>query len=327
MNDWIYSTPEDAGFDALKLRELDKEIAQKKGDIGSLLILKDDKIVYENYAGNCSKDKPMNISTVTQSIMSALVGIAIDNGIIRDENQTIGDFFPDASAEAKAVTIKELLTMSVNYKWVLKEPIDRIRRQKDWCKFILDSIGKKKQKFLFSMGNSHILSAIISQSSEMTTLEYADKYLFKPIGITSVKDSEMKTFSKEEVFGNNNEGWVKDPQGIYAGGWGISMTPEDLLRFGKMYIDGGKYNGTQIISEEWIKKTTSPFFEDSGYSWWIRNAKDPFVYMAVGIGGTNMYCIPDYNMVISFVSNISKFDTMPMDRWKLVSKVILAALK
>lgn len=324
--EWTYKKPEEVGMNPDKMKELDNALNYQLGTIKSVVIAKDDSIVYQKYLQGCQKEDTHNISTVTQSIMSALIGIAVDKGYIKGVDQCIADFFSDAELNdtAKHITIEELLTMSVPYTWKGKEPLDRIRRKKNWVDFILSTISKKKkEEFRFSMGNSHLLSAILTKATGMSTREFANEYLFKPIGMNEVSDNEMKSFSKDYVYGEKIDGWVKDPQGIFAGGWGLSVTAEDLARFGCLYVNNGKCDGKQIVSEKWVKDSVAQYYEDSGYSWWLRGVENPLVYMAVGIGGTYLYCIPEFKLTVVI---ISKLDNMFFDRWELVEDYILPSI-
>lgn len=322
--DWTYKNPEDVGINPDKLKELDNALNYQMGVIKNVLITKDDSIIYEKYMQGSEKGETLNVSTVTQSIMSTLIGIAIDRGDIKGVDQKLGDFFPKAGMNAAQITIEDLLTMSVPYTWKGKEPLDRIRRKKNWVEFILSTIGKKKkEEFQFSMGNSHLLSAILTMATGKSTLAFANENLFTPIGMKEIRDQEMKSFSKDEVYGDKMDGWVKDPQGIFAGGWGLSITAEDLARLGRLYVNNGKCDGVQVVSEEWIKKSVTQYYDDSGYSWWIRKPESPLVYMAVGIGGTYMYCIPEAKMVVVI---LSKLDTMFYDRWELMEEYILPSI-
>lgn len=325
--DWIYKSPEEVGIEASKLNEIEDALKFQMGTIKSVLVIKDGYIVYEkNMPGNNENDKH-NLSTVTQSIMSALVGIAIDQNLITSVKQTIGELLPEAKKYPAAcqVTVEELLTMSVTFSWKGREPIDRIRRQKNWVEFILSTIArKKKEKFQFSMGCSHLLSAIITNVSGMSTVEFANKYLFEPIGISKVQDGEMGSFSNKDVFGDNTMGWIKDPQGICTGGWGLSLTAKELASFGQLFLDNGVCDGKQIISEKWIKESIEQCYEDLGYSWWLRSAGDSMAYMATGIGGTYLYCFPAYDLEVVI---ISKLDDMFFDRWELIDGYILPSIK
>lgn len=322
-----YKTMAEAGINPDIEKELDSALNYQLGTINSIVVAKDDAIVYERYLNGTVKDEPANVSTIAVSIMSALIGIAIDKGFIQGEEQSIADFFKEKklSDAARNTTIRDLLTMSAAYSWKGNEPFDRMRRQKNWVDFLLGTLAKKKkEKFLFSMGGTHLLSAILTKTTGISTREFANEHLFKPLGICEVPDVEMKSFSKEDVNGDYIKGWVKDPQGINAGGWGLCLTAKDLVKIGCLYLNNGVCDGHQIISEKWIKTSVSQFFDDAGYSWWLRIEDGVEAYMAAATGGSYLYCVPKYNLVVAVMS---KMDSMFFDRWELLKGYIIPAIE
>lgn len=318
---------EEVGMKADVEKELDTALNYQLGTINSIVVAKDNAIIYERYLNGAKKDYPTNVSTITITIMSALIGIAIDKGYIQGAEQNIVDFFKEKnlSDAARNTTIRDLLTMSAAYNWKRNEPFDRMRRQKNWVDFLLSTLAKKKkEKFSFCMGGTHLLSAILTKATGISTREFANEYLFKPIGICEVPDVEMNSFSKDDVNGDQIKGWVKDPQGINAGGWGLCLTATDLAKFGCLYLNNGICDDQQVISEKWIKTSTSQYFDDAGYSWWLRIEDNIETYMAAATGGSYLYCIPKYNLVVAV---ISKMDSMFFDRWELVKDYILPSIK
>lgn len=323
---WTYKKMEEVGMKPDTEKELDRALNYQLGTINSIVVVKDEAIIYERYLNGAQKDQPTNVSTITISIMSALIGIAIDKGYIQVVEQNITNFFKEKklSDAARSTTIKDLLTMSAAYSWKRNEPFDRMRRQKNWVDFLLGTLAKKKkERFSFSMGGTHLLSAILTKATGVSTREFANEHLFKPLGIQEVPDVKMKSFSKDDVNGEQIRGWVKDPQGINAGGWGLCLTAHDLAKLGCLYLNNGLCDGQQIISEKWIKASISQYFDDAGYSWWLRIEDDIEAYMAAATGGSYLYCIPKYNLVVAV---ISKMDNMFFDRWELVKDYILPSL-
>lgn len=325
--DWTYKTMEEVGMKADVEKELDKALNYQLGTINSIVVVKDDAIIYERYLNGGSKEEPTNIGTITVSILSALIGIAIDKGYIQGEEQSIAEFFKGKklSDAARNTTIRDLLTMSAAYSWRGNEPFDRMRRQKNWVNFLLGTLAKKKkEKFLFCMGGTHLLSAILTEATGVSTREFANEHLFKPLGMRKVPDVEMKSFSKDDVNGDQIRGWVKDPQGINAGGWGLSLTAEELAKIGCLYLNNGVCDGQQIISEKWVKTSVSQYFDDAGYSWWLRMEDGIEAYMATATGGSYLYCVPKHNLVVAV---ISKMDSMFFDRWELLKDYIIPAIE
>jgi len=183
----------------------------------------------------------------------------------------------------------------------------RLLKQKNWANFILNLPISDKMfgKFQYSSAVSHLLSVIITKTSNTSTQDFALKYLFKPIGILS---SSIK--------------WKRDPQGINIGGFGLCLKPRDLAKFGFLYSNGGMWNKKQVISKEWILESLKERVKEAsfsknkknaqgyGYHLWLTKIKDFNTFMALGSGGQILTCISKLDLIIVFTSN-SK-----LSRWK-----------
>lgn len=330
VTEWVSSDAKSVGMSSDKLQELEKALNFQLGIINSVVIVRKGAIVFEKYFHGFGPKDRFDMTSVTQNIISALIGIAIDKGHIKSVDQKIIDFFPEAASKAsdllkRSLTIKHLLTMTAPHSWKGKEPLDRLRRQKNWAMFILKTLGQKGNAgdFQYSLASAHLLSAILTRGTGVSTREFANEHLFRPLGMSELPDQKMKSFSKEEVFGKNITGWIKDPQEFNTGGWGLTLTPREMACFGYLYVNRGKCEDKQIISEKWIDESTAQHAEDFGYLWWLREDNDIVTYLGAGIGGTYIYCIPEKEMVIAIAS---KVDKMIIDRWELVEKYILPAI-
>ncbi|MFI2859293.1 serine hydrolase domain-containing protein [Paenibacillus sp. JSM ZJ436] len=328
--DWEIKDPATVGMLPDKLKELDNALNFQLGIIHGIAVVRKGSVVYEKYFRGFDAQNSHDLTSVTQCIMSALIGIAIDKGHIQSVDQKVLDFFPDASSRAgdvlkRSLTIKHLLTMTVPYGWKGSEPLDRLRRQKNWTLYILDTVASKgKAEFQYSLASAHLLSAILTKSTGLSAREFAIKHLFQPLGIREIADQKMKSFSKDDVFGNNLTGWIKDPQDFNTGGWGLTLTLRDLVRFGQLYLNRGKWEDKQIISDKWIEESIKQHSEDFGYLWWLREDKGIESYFGVGIGGTYLYCIPEKELVVTI---LSKSDKMIIDRWELLENYIIPAIE
>jgi CubicO group peptidase (beta-lactamase class C family) len=269
---------------------------------------------------------------VAKSIISALIGIAIEKGFIESIDRKVLEFFPDYKAapsdfRKRSVTVRQLLTMtapiaskSIGSRW---EPLDRLRRQPDWTRYALGLLGKGEPgRFQYSTVGTHLLSSILTRATGMSTREFANEYLFRPIGIKEIPDCEMKSFLPDDVFGKNVRGWIKDPQGISTGGFGITITPRDMARFGYLYLNGGVWDGRPVIPAEWIKESTASNPNNYGYLWWLKESNGIFSYAAIGSGGSMICCIPQLDIVVAIASKIVQ---KPRDPWILIQKCIIPA--
>jgi len=333
--EWRNIDPVSVGMDGTKFSDLDRIIKAQYSNINGIAIIRKGYLVFEQYYHDYGPQDTHNVASVTKSVISALIGIAIDAGYIKSVNEKILSFFPEYSPEAnditkRTITIKHILTMTAPFPWKVTErraaePLDRLRRQKDWVQYALDQLGRGGPvgQFQYSTTGTHLLSAILSRTTGKSAREFANERLFRPLGMHEIPDHEMKSFLLDEVFGKNAYGWVKDPQGYTTGGWGLNITLRDMARFGFLYLNRGIWEKNQIISEKWITESLTPSSIDYGYLWWLRNENKLFSYSALGSGGNVICCIPGKDIVIVIGSKII---AKPKDRWSLIEEYIIPAL-
>ena len=305
-NEWKELSPESVGIDTNKLSLVDKEIEIRLNGVNSFLIIKNGYIIHEKYFNGYNQEKTNHLCSVTKTIISALIGIAIEKRLIKSVNQKIFDFFPDFKFKASdylksGLSIKHLLTMTTGLLWNSKahEPmIRRLEKHKNWVDFILKLPIKDNmfERFQYSSAVSHLLSAIITKTSNLSALEFAEKYLFKPIGIPNNirKDSTGNCF---------NISWMKDPQGINIGGYGLKLTPRNMAKFGFLYINQGVWNDKQIIPKKWILESIRDYGAGYGYHVWITKIKNFNCFMAAGYGGQFIAGFPELDLIIVITSN------------------------
>jgi len=331
--EWRTVSPAEAGMDADKLLKIEPMIRSRYGNINGIVIVRKGYIVYERYFTGYGPADTHNVASVTKSFISALIGIALDKGYIKSVAQKALEFFPEYNAapgdiKKRTVTIKHLLTMTapiasktVGNKW---EPLDRLRRQRDWVKYILDILGQGEPGlFQYSTAGAHLLSAIITRATGLCAREFANHYLFRPTGMSEIPDYDMKSFLLDDVFGKNVSGWIKDPQGITTGGWGLTITVRDMARFGYLYLNNGIWDDQQVIPAAWIEESTAMNANKNGYLWWLFEADGAPAYTAAGSGGSHIYCLPNKDLVVAIASKII---SKPGDRWPLLDKCVLPAI-
>lgn len=248
-NDWPTADPAALGIDADKLSELDPKIKSEYSNINGIVVVRNGYIAYERYSHQYGPDDTHHIASVTKSIMSALIGIAIHAGYIKSVDQNVLDFFPDTPyKQIQAITIRHLLTMTAPYPFEdWHEPLDKMCMQPDWITYTLDMLGQGGTigTFKYSTAGAHLLSAIITRSTGKSAREFANEHLFKPIGMKEIPYYGMKSFGFDDLFGKNVKGWVNDPDGNSTGGWGLTLTPRDMARFGYLYLNHGTWNNQQ----------------------------------------------------------------------------------
>ncbi|WP_455717181.1 serine hydrolase domain-containing protein [Anaerosporobacter sp.] len=162
---------------------LEKTINSSYNNIAGLVVLKNGKTVYENYYNGYTAANAIHVASVTKSIFSALIGIAIEKGYIKSIDQKVLDFFPDYTikeGEKKSITIKNMLTMTAPYKYK-SEPYEKFFTSDNWIKFALDLLGGKGkiEEFTYSaIVGTHILSGILVKATGQSVFDFATKYLF-----------------------------------------------------------------------------------------------------------------------------------------------------
>ncbi len=247
------------------------------------------------------------------------------------------DYFPDYGIKRgektiQQVTLYHLLTMTAPYKFK-SEPWTRVCTSEDWTKAVLDLLGGRKGitgEFEYSTLGIQILSAIITKVSGMITVEFANKYLFEPLGITPRHNILMKNKEEHIEFvtskSSKGAGWLCDPQGIAAAGFGLCLSAEDMWKIGNLCLNNGMYEGKRVISSEWIEQMTSPRiicgnkfnYMKYGYLWWIIDEKEK-IFSAIGDGGNVIYVNGDKKIVVAIAST---FKPLVFDRVEFIQKYI-----
>jgi CubicO group peptidase (beta-lactamase class C family) len=262
----------------------------------SLLISIDGERIEERYFHGAQAAQQANLKSASKSVLSALIGIALDRGALESVREPIGRFFPGQitgpdAARKQAITIEDLLTMraglestsSVNYgQWV---------QSRNWVSYALAQplVDEPGGRMIYSTGSSHILSAILTKATRMSTLEFARKYLAEPLGVTL-------------------PAWLRDPQGVYFGGNEMLWTPRAMLAFGELYRNGGRVNSRQVVSPTWIRQSWLPRTRSSwsgreyGYGWWMDTLAGRQAYFAWGHGGQFIFVVPSVKMVAAITS-------------------------
>lgn len=329
---WTKSEPIEQSLQPKAITQLHSTILSEYDNIRGIVIVRNSCIVYEEYFNNHDYTTPIHVASVTKSILSALIGIAVDKGYIKSQKQTVLEFFPDFKSineddNRRNITLEDLLTMTAPYSFEdWKEPLEEFCNSSDWVQYALDKLGQngKIGTFKYSTMGAHLLSAILTKATGKSTLEFANEFLFTPAGMRNIPDYIMHGYGYEDLFGRGVRGWVHDPHNIVTGGWGLTMTVRDMARFGLLYLNKGKLEDKQIVSPNWIEMSTKPNKNNHGYMWWLFEDKEITAYAAMGDGGNTICCIPSKNMVIAIAS---EFMFNPKDRWLLIKDHIIPAIK
>jgi CubicO group peptidase (beta-lactamase class C family) len=267
------------------------EKAKQLPRLHSLLVSIDGRLVEEHYFNGARPTHAANLKSASKSVLSALIGIAFDHGHLRHVRDRIGDYFPEHlsgdEAKKKNITIEDLLTMRSGLEGTSNVNYGRWVQSGNWVRHVLTRplVADPGGPMIYSTGNSHLLSALLTKATRMSTFEFARRYLADPLGVPIPP-------------------WVRDPQGIYLGGNEMHWTPRGMLAFGELYLNRGRVAGKQILSEAWIQASLTPRTRSSwsgreyGYGWWIDSFGGHSTYYAWGHGGQFIFFVPTLKLVV-----------------------------
>jgi len=270
----------------------------------SLLVSHRGAVVFERYYNGARADRPANVKSASKSVISALVGIAIEQGLIPGVRTPIARYFPAAAKDPakQAITIEDLLTMRPGLESTSGRQYGAWVTSRNWVDYALarPMLAAPGESMDYSTGNTHLLSAILTKATKKSTLRFANDALARPLGFTLPP-------------------WPTDPQGIYFGGNDMLMTPRQLLAFGELYLRGGRANGRQVVPAAWVAKSCEgrprelpawargsgpggvpdPLRDRGyGYAWWVHHLGGHDTCFAWGYGGQYVFVVPGLDLVI-----------------------------
>ncbi|HJS29611.1 MAG TPA: serine hydrolase [Anaerolineales bacterium] len=301
---WQASTPEQQGLDSEKLVEMLEAVQEEQIDLHSLLIVRNGELVLEAYYDPYGPDDLHTLESNTKSVIAALVGIAIDQGKIKDVNQKLLDFFPDRSVvnidrRKEAITLQDLLSMTSGLDCQDSTPAAvEMFGVDDWVQYLLNLPVKTEPgtEWAYCSGSSHLVSAILEETTGLDARSFANKFLFRPMGITGVK----------------LEDWGGDPEGITNGIAGLYLTPRDLAKLGLLYLQKGKWEDEQLVPEAWIEEATSDHAYtkpdafvgglNRRFGYMFSVFPDQKMYGYLGRAGQELYIVPEQNLVVVFTA-------------------------
>lgn len=312
--EWQHDTPENHNIDISVINSVHNIIDSYP--INAEVIVKDGYIVDEYYKEGYDQNSVFTLQSTSKSITSAIFGIAIDKGYIEGVNTPISTYFPqilESGSEYKSqITIWNLLTHTTGLNASDTGNWNEWLASSNWVDYVLNGqvVSRPGTVFNYFTGNTHLLSAIIQQATGKTTFEFGKEYLFEKLDMDSVE-------------------CTTDPQGISDGGNGFAMNVYDMAKFGQLYLNNGVWNGEQIISEQWVKDSTSVQFTRSsgtanyGYQWWVRTFGDNNydAYFAQGHYGQYIFVVPDLKLVVVLTSH---YEGNTSIYWQIMNNIVNA---
>ena len=269
--------------------------ASELPQLHSLLVSVRGELVLEHYAPKIKAAGLANIKSASKSLISTLIGIAISKRLIGSIDDPAAKYLPAlarASAEKRAITIEDLLTMRSGLESTSGENYGRWVSSRNWVQHAVDRpvVSKPGTSMEYSTGTSHLLSAIITRVAKTSTWQFAQTNLAKPLGISLAT-------------------WTRDPQGIYLGGNEMLMTPRQMVEYGELYLNRGRAGERQVVPAEWVAESCRPrtrsrwdSSREYGYGWWIQDFGGHRSCFAWGYGGQYVFTVPELDAVVVVTS-------------------------
>jgi len=326
---WNVSDPSAQGMQAARLDSAMLE-AQSAGFIDGLLVIRNGVIVAERYFNGYDETSAHDIKSVSKSFLSAVTGLAFQRGYLNSLDEKVLDYFPEyvhpqLDPRKYQITIRHLLTMRMGIDNE-ENDFSFIYGSGNWIKTTLELplLSDPGQRMSYNTFQTHLLSAILTKASGMTTRQLTEKLLTGPMGITI-------------------DYWQRDPQGYYWGGAGMHFTPREMAVLGYLYLNGGRLNGTQIVPQAWVEFSLTASthsgpnswgsWKNYNYAWlwWLGQMNGVDMFLAYGYGGQFVACFPSLNLIIvSTAYGEVDLDTSTAQEWALfdiMTKYILPAVQ
>ena len=285
---WHFATPASQGMDVARLDGAARELAGQ-GELASFVVLRNGAMVYERYFHGSNRHAANNVHSASKSMLSAAVGIAIQQGAIRSVDQRVATLLPTyfarLGADKQQMKLRHLLTMTSGLDWTEDSTEYDIETRPDWVAAILGRPlnAPPGSTFNYSTGSAHVVSAALTHATGMSTCDFVHRNLFGPLGITA-------------------EHWGRDPQGVFSGGYNLFLTPREMAKFGQLYLDGGRWKGRQVVPASWVATSTTSKVDAGGYGygyyWWLTQVNGHDLAIAWGFGGQFIYIVRDLHLVV-----------------------------
>jgi len=281
------------------------DAASKLPRLRSLLVSWRGSVVLERYYNGAGRERLANIKSASKSVISTLVGIALERKLIPDITTPIVTFFPELARDRdpgkRDITVEDLLTMRSGLEGTSNRNYGAWVTSRNWVQHALarPMFAPPGEMMEYSTGNTHLLSAILTKASGKSTWQFANEVLAKPLGFTLAQ-------------------WPRDPQGIYFGGNDMLMTPRQMLALGELYLNDGRAGGQQVVASRWVERscdgrarsprpwngTLDPMRDRKyGYGWWVYEIAGYETCFAWGYGGQYVFVVPKLDLVLVTTSS------------------------
>jgi CubicO group peptidase (beta-lactamase class C family) len=295
---WRAHPPAAHGFDAGRLAAAVDRAAALAPPLTSLLVARGSTTVAEVYFGEGGPTRGANLKSASKSVISALAGIAIEEGALSGLDQPIGPFFPDVLADAprkQRITVRHLLTQQAGLESTSFGNYGAWVTSRDWVANALRRpfVDRPGGEMIYSTGTTHVLGAVLAEATGQSLRAYAQDRLFDPLGVRI-------------------RSWQRSPVGRYFGGNNLSLTPRALLRFGQLYLNDGRFRGRQVLPPGWVDLSWKTYVRETyndhqyGYLWFTHTFGGERVAFAWGYGGQYVFVVPRLNLVVAATSSLTR---------------------
>ncbi len=337
--DYSYRAPEQVD-DGWPVGELDQRsetglnelmesiLDQSLVGVESVLIARGGTLLVEEYFYGFDRNHPHQLRSVTKSVASLLIGIALEKGVLASVDTPIAELFPaqadkqEWSDLKRSMQLKHLLTMTSGLEgddWKDDFALERaVQRSSDWVDHALTRpmVAVPGEHFAYSGGSLMILSGALHSVAGMSVQRFAARNLFEPLGINNVR-------------------WHTSPKGIPYFSAGLRITPRALAKIGQLCLDGGRWQDKQIVPAAWVAESTRGQLPvpgtglDYGYLWWstsveLSNSKSVATFMGLGIGGQHLFVVPERLLVVVITSGnyATKRSKVRLQGFEMIPRIV-----
>jgi CubicO group peptidase (beta-lactamase class C family) len=326
------------------------EVGLRNADlVRAIVAVQDGEVVYSGYFGTTATEY-QGIFSVTKSVVSTLVGITVGDGLLSLDD-TLSETLPAYADQMKPavarVTVRDLLTMTAGFPAQASAddpPLLRALRSRDPVAAILAAGSGPGKPFAYSNLGAHLVAAVLAEATGMSVLDYARKELFDPLGIDTRPVYQPPLTQpprrlKQSLFAGEYESadfaWPTDRRGLHSGESFVKLRPQDMVKLGQLYLDGGVWQGTRILPRAYVQQATTSQvsgtgergFPDYGYLWWVGEMDGTRAFRAQGFGGQLVVVVPQRRLVVvTSVAIGDSFVTVGLpDMAQLVESAVVSA--